>query len=1081
MRFVADLHIHSYLSRATSKELNLEQIHRWAQRKGIAVVATGDFTHPRWFAELREKLVPAGDGLFALREELARAVDAEVPAACRAPVRFMLSVEVSSIYSRGDRVRKVHNLIYAPDFESAARVSSRLARIGNIESDGRPILGIDSRDLLEITLASSPDAFLIPAHIWTPWFSALGSQSGFDSIPECFADLADHIFAVETGLSSDPAMNWRLSALDRYALVSSSDAHSPEKLGREANLFDCDLSYLAMRDALRERGAGFLGTLEFFPEEGKYHADGHRKCEVVMTPEEAAACGKICPHCGKPLTGGVLGRVAALADRPAGFRPVGAKPFSSLVPLGEVLGEVLGVGASSKGVRSACQQLVSRVGPELAVLQDAPLEDLGREGPPLFAEAVRRMRAGEVRRQAGYDGEYGIVRMFDDEERRRLLAQTAFGFVGATIAFNERPKAAPAPPPASEETPTGLVGGHNLEQEEAIAHGEGPLLIVAGPGTGKTRTLVERIARLLRDHAAAPAEITAITFTRKAATELRERLAALLGTRAEGVSVQTFHALGLDLLRAHANAAGLPPNFTILDQASRQALLAQVHAEASACELSLARAASAISAAKAALVAPADAALELTVFYAAYEKALAGAGAVDFDDLVGRAVRLLETDQAALVLARRRCRHLLVDEYQDINAAQYRLVRLLAPAERSTNLCAVGDPDQSIYGFRGSDPGYFGCFAGDYAGARTITLARNYRSVASVVRLATAVIERAPDRAPRPLQPGTAPGSKVLRQVLADERAEADFIAAEIEAQVAGTSFLSMDAGRAAPGHGLAFHQIAVLVRLSAQADVIEKALDRSGIPCHRRGDDAFSARPQVADILAKLRRHVDDMGTLAGFPNPPAMVRGEQRGRAKRGAGGVGCPSRSPRRGSSPTPHATSQPAQAQLVPVADLLATLAPDAADDPRQLRALELLQAFAVPFATDAAAFLSEMAIARENDLEHLPQKVALLTLHASKGLEFPLVFIAGCEDGILPLRLPWLPPADQEEERRLLYVGMTRAQQRLILTAAQRRTLAGRTVENRPCPFLDDLPADLLATSRAAPRRRKARQLSLLKF
>jgi len=1047
VRFVADLHIHSYLSRATSKELNLEQLHRWAQRKGIAVVATGDFTHPRWFAELREKLVPAGGGLYALREESARAVDAEVPAACRAPVRFMLSVEVSSIYSRGDRVRKVHNLIYAPDLESAARVSSRLARIGNIESDGRPILGVDSRDLLEITLESSPDAFLIPAHIWTPWFSALGSQSGFDSISECFADLADHIFAVETGLSSDPAMNWRLSALDRYALVSSSDAHSPDKLGREANLFDCDLSYFAMRDALRERDAGFLGTLEFFPEEGKYHADGHRKCEVVMTPEEAAACGKACPRCGKPLTGGVLGRVAALADRPAGFRPEGAKPFASLVPLVEVLGEVLGVGAGSKRVWSACQQLVSRVGPELTVLQDAPLEDVGREGPPLLAEALRRMRLGEVRRQAGYDGEYGVVRMFDEEERRRLLAQTAFGFVGAAVA-------------------------------SAIAHGEGPLLIVAGPGTGKTRTLVERIARLVRTRIAAPAEITAITFTRKAATELRGRLATLLGGRADGVFVQTFHALGLDLLRAHAAAAGLPPQFAVLDEAGRHALLTHVHAEAGECALSVARVAGAISAAKAALVAPADAAPELTAIYAAYEKALASAGAVDFDDLVVRAVRLLETDEVALTSARRRCRHLLVDEYQDINAAQYRLVRLLAPTGPSTNLCAVGDPDQAIYGFRGADPSYFVRFASDYPGALTLTLARNYRSVASIVRLATAVIERTAGRAPRPLQPLATRGSKVLRQVLADERAEADFISAEIEAQVAGTSFLSMDAGRAVQGHGLAFHQIAVLVRLSAQADAIEEALDRSGIPCHRRGDEAFASRPQVADILAKLRRRIDDMGTLAGFaspfgpppattprslrsasPYPPAMVRSER---------------------SSPTPHATSQPAQAQLPLVADLLATLVPDAKLDLRSQRALELLQAFAVPFGTDAAAFLSEMALARETDLEHLPQKVALLTLHASKGLEFPLVFIAGCEDGILPLRLPWLPPADVEEERRLLYVGMTRAQQRLILTAAHRRTLAGRTVENRPCPFLDDVPADLLATSRAAPRRRKARQLSLLK-
>jgi DNA helicase-2/ATP-dependent DNA helicase PcrA len=1025
VRFVADLHIHSYLSRATSKELNLEQLHRWAQRKGIAVVATGDFTHPRWFAELRDKLVPAGDGLFALREDLARAADVDVPAACRAPVRFMLSVEVSSIYSRGDRVRKVHNLIYAPDFESAARLSSRLARIGNIESDGRPILGVDSRDLLEITLASSPDAFLIPAHIWTPWFSALGSQSGFDSMAECFADLAPHIFAVETGLSSDPAMNWRLSALDRYALVSSSDAHSPEKLGREANLFDCDLSYFAMRDALRERGAGFLGTLEFFPEEGKYHADGHRKCDVVMTPDEAAACDRICPRCGKSLTGGVLGRVAALADRPEGFRPEGAKPFASLVPLVEVLGEVLGVGAGSKRVSSAWQQLVSRVGPELTVLQDAPLEDVGREGPPLLAEALRRMRAGEVRLQAGYDGEYGIVRMFGEEERLRLLAQTAFFFGGTAVAPAEKTKTEPAMRPASEEVPTASATGPNLEQDAAIDHADGPLLIVAGPGTGKTRTLVERIARLVRTRAAAPDEITAITFTRKAATELRERLAKL-GARAGGVSVQTFHALGLDLLRAHAAAAGLPPHFAILDEAGRQALLAQVHTEAGECALSVARTASAISAAKAALVAPEAA----TPVYAAYERALADSGALDFDDLVARAVWLLETDEAALAFARGRCRHLLVDEYQDINAAQYRLVRLLAPSGPSTNLCAVGDPDQAIYGFRGSDPSYFARFASDYPGARTLTLGRNYRSVASVVRLATAIIERTPGRVPRALQPLAARGNKILRQVLADERAEADFIAAEIEAQVAGTSFLSMDAGRAADGHGLAFHEIAVLVRLSAQADAIEEALDRSGIPCHRRGDDAFSARPHVADILAKLRRHVDA--------------------------------------------------AKAKPKTVADLLATLVPDAKLDQRCLRALELLQAFAVPFAADAASFLSEMALARETDLQYLPQKVALLTLHASKGLEFPLVFIAGCEDGILPLRLPWLPPADLEEERRLLYVGMTRAQQRLILTAAHHRSLAGRTVENRPCPFLDDVPADLLTTSRSAPRRRKAHQLSLLK-
>ncbi len=332
MRFVADLHIHSHLSRATSKDLDLEHLHLWAQRKGISVVATGDFTHPRWFAELRDKLIPAEPGLYRLRDDLARVVDESVPGACARPVRFMLSVEVSSIYGKAGRTRKVHNLVYAPDFEAAAQVSSHLARLGNIASDGRPILGVDSRDLLDITLQSSPDAFLVPAHVWTPWFSALGAQSGFDSIDECYGDLAAHIFAVETGLSSDPAMNWRLSQLDRFALISSSDAHSPEKLGREANLFDGELSYFAMRDALRTRGAAFLGTVEFFPEEGKYHYDGHRKCGVVVDPDEALACGQICRVCGKKLTGGVMGRVAALADRPAGFRPPSAKPFSSLVP-----------------------------------------------------------------------------------------------------------------------------------------------------------------------------------------------------------------------------------------------------------------------------------------------------------------------------------------------------------------------------------------------------------------------------------------------------------------------------------------------------------------------------------------------------------------------------------------------------------------------------------------------------------------------------------------------------------------------------------------------------------------------------
>jgi PHP family Zn ribbon phosphoesterase len=337
MRFHADLHVHSRYSRATSRDLDLEHLAWWAARKGIGVVATGDFTHPAWAAELKQKLVPAEPGLFRLAGEIEKAVAETLPAACRTPVRFMLEVEISTIYKKGDRTRKIHHLIYAPDFATVDRISARLARIGNIASDGRPILGLDSRDLLEITLESSPDAYLVPAHIWTPWFAALGSQSGFDSIVECYGDLSDHIFAVETGLSSDPPMNWRLSMLDRYRLTSNSDAHSPGKLGREATTFDCDVDYFAIRRAL-ETGAGFVGTVEFFPEEGKYHLDGHRKCGVRLEPKETRAGGGRCPVCGEPVTVGVEHRVEILADRSEPIPP----PSAGEVQPGAVAGGVVG-------------------------------------------------------------------------------------------------------------------------------------------------------------------------------------------------------------------------------------------------------------------------------------------------------------------------------------------------------------------------------------------------------------------------------------------------------------------------------------------------------------------------------------------------------------------------------------------------------------------------------------------------------------------------------------------------------------------------------------------------------------------
>jgi uncharacterized protein (TIGR00375 family) len=413
MRFLADLHIHSRYSRATSKDMSPEGIGKWAQLKGIRVIGTGDFTHPQWIQELGEKLEPAGNGLFTLKKEFPAA---DVPDSCKADVSFLLTAEISCIYSKGGRTRKVHALVLAPDFDAAGRINAALAKIGNLSSDGRPILGLDAKELLRIVLDTSPDALFVPAHAWTPHFSVFGSASGFDSLEECFEELTPHIHAIETGLSSDPPMNWRLSALDRLTLISNSDAHSPSKIGREATIFDTEIAYGPMMDAIRTK-KGFLGTVEFFPEEGKYHYDGHKACGVSLSPVETRQRGETCPLCLKKVTVGVMNRVDKLADREEGYRPDGAPVFHSLIPLQELIAETLKVGASSKKVDKAYRVLLEQLGNEHAILMDAPLEDIERAGSPLLREAVARMRAGNVRIVPGYDGEYGKVSTFVDSER----------------------------------------------------------------------------------------------------------------------------------------------------------------------------------------------------------------------------------------------------------------------------------------------------------------------------------------------------------------------------------------------------------------------------------------------------------------------------------------------------------------------------------------------------------------------------------------------------------------------------------------------------------------------------------------
>ena len=416
MRFYADLHVHSKYSRATSKDCDLEHLSLWGRKKGITVIGTGDFTHPAWFGELKEKLVPAEPGLFRLRNDIDKEVTGKLPGSCHGVTRFMLSVEISTIYKKGDKTRKIHHLIYAPTLAQAEFINRKLDRIGNIKSDGRPILGLDSRHLLEIVLEAGEGCYLVPAHIWTPWFAVLGSKSGFDSIGECYGDLAEHIFAVETGLSADPEMIRLVSDLDRYCLVSNSDAHSPAKLGREACIFTTGLDYFSMRRAL-ETGDGYGGTVEFFPEEGKYYLDGHRKCNIRLIPEESLKLDGVCPACHKPLTLGVMHRVQKLADRTSEKKPDNTDPFVSLVPLPEIIGETESVGPASKRVAKQYEQLLYKLGEELPILNDIPLEEIrNHSGSPLIPEAVARMRKGDVIREAGYDGEYGRIRLFQEHE-----------------------------------------------------------------------------------------------------------------------------------------------------------------------------------------------------------------------------------------------------------------------------------------------------------------------------------------------------------------------------------------------------------------------------------------------------------------------------------------------------------------------------------------------------------------------------------------------------------------------------------------------------------------------------------------
>jgi uncharacterized protein (TIGR00375 family) len=373
--------------------MTLENIAKWCEKKGIDVVATADFTHPFWFKEIKNKLIHAENGLYVLPNS---------------KTRFILGTEISNIFKR-DKCYKVHSLVFFPHIEDVERFNETLAPNYNISSDGRPILGMDIKDLLKITFQVNSEAMFIPAHIWTPHFSIFGAKSGFNSLSEAFGDLSRHITALETGLSSDPPMNWQISEIENIPLVSNSDAHSLRKLGREANIFDTNMDYYSIRKALITNcKKSFLSTIEFFPEEGKYHLDGHRDCGVVLEPHESILHNNICPKCQKPLTIGVLNRTTKLIDQDVNFKPQNKRPFQSIIPLEELISSILNRGVNTKSVQEFYENTVRSLGSEFFILLEAPISAITKYDEKL-AQIINKMRQGKIKIQAGYDGKYGKI------------------------------------------------------------------------------------------------------------------------------------------------------------------------------------------------------------------------------------------------------------------------------------------------------------------------------------------------------------------------------------------------------------------------------------------------------------------------------------------------------------------------------------------------------------------------------------------------------------------------------------------------------------------------------------------------
>lgn len=1027
--FIADLHIHSKFSRATSKNLTSRNLAAWAAIKGIGLLATGDFTHPQWMEHITTELEQEESGLLRLKEQ--HSLEQELPwfsgQLAVENLRFILCTEISSIYKKRGKVRKIHNLVFMPDLEAAQRFTTRLEAVGNLRSDGRPILGLDARNLLEMVLETDPLAFVVPAHIWTPWFSLFGSKSGFDRLEDCFEDLSSEIFALETGLSSDPEMNWLWSALDRFTLISNSDAHSGEKLGREANLFSGEMSFSGVRSALRQKAGptDFKGTIEFYPEEGKYHLDGHRKCNVVVEPSETIKLQGLCPVCGKELTRGVLSRIFELSDRPSPIRPKHQPGFSSLVPLIEVVSEIVGTGPKTKKAMTLYEQLIRDFGSELNILREIPVDAL-QKSSKILAEAVHRMRQGQVFRHSGYDGEYGRISMFRPEELHEFKHGRMFSFgkavltnTSAEVGQRWRTKV------VDKKTTVSKIESHapNMFQKAAIKAGPGPVLVLAGPGTGKTQTLLGRV-RFLMDQGADPKGMVILTFTRKAARELKERLAQNYPKGAVLPKTDTIHALALEYW---TQVMGEAPTIISEENARRLFAVANPHIHGKA--LKAAWEEQALARERGTRV-PGN----LTKEYLDHK---ARFNLVDYTDLLEFWMEHVELGQYTSTFD-----HVLVDEVQDLSSLQFNLVTALA-GKAGQGFFAIGDPNQSIYAFRGAVRDVEAKLVQKWPDIKRIRLVDNYRSAKEILDLSAELFS------PRPTLAAHQDAGGTLALFTAQNAyQEARWIGSKILELLGGTSHLQADHGQegvVGPG------DIAILVRLKALVAPIFKVLHEQGIPVSIPEEEPFFVDDRITLIL-RIASQVLGMPDIFE-ENLPA------------------CPEEIVEKGP---------------LAMAVFFSTIPPFDELFWKSAAFSELVKAFQTfggwQGVMNMVRLETELCAIRTK-----AQKVQIMTLHGAKGLEFDTVFLPGLEEGILPFagmnmllgKLDEEGMPDMEEERRLFYVGLTRAKRRLFISHSRSRKIFGKSLKLGLSSLVRQLPQDMLQKSTFKQHiRRSERQLSL---